>query len=254
MQRAMAIAVIAGGCGRIAFEPLIAGDLDCQATPAGHDEDGDGIDDACDGCPHVFDPDQLDGDGDHVGDACDPNPGIPGERIVFFDPFVSVRPEWAFAGAPFVIADDSLSVDSRGEGFIADRAGAAANDVFAYAGHIGAGNTRQHQLTIVAHDGPELYYCELTSDTGAIVRFGFTFSFDNVTYNAMTVPAQGPLEHGDFSLQMRHTPPTVACTTGWPAQQQEVTSDLPNIVPSATGFVLQGIEVRVDYFIQIHTD
>ncbi len=39
--------------------------------PADDDPDGDGVPSADDGCPHSFDPDQLDLDADLVGDACD---------------------------------------------------------------------------------------------------------------------------------------------------------------------------------------
>ncbi len=38
---------------------------------SGDDADGDGIPDAADNCPGVFNPDQADGDGDGIGDACD---------------------------------------------------------------------------------------------------------------------------------------------------------------------------------------
>jgi len=40
-------------------------------TPIGHDEDGDGRDDACDNCPTYFNEDQADTDGDGLGDACE---------------------------------------------------------------------------------------------------------------------------------------------------------------------------------------
>ena len=39
-----------------------------------NDSDGDGLDDAIDLCPNVWDPIQSDHDGDRVGDACDPCP------------------------------------------------------------------------------------------------------------------------------------------------------------------------------------
>lgn len=44
------------------------------------DRDGDGIADAIDNCPDIFNPGQADFDGDGIGDACDPdddNDGIP---------------------------------------------------------------------------------------------------------------------------------------------------------------------------------
>jgi hypothetical protein len=58
------------------------------------DEDHDEVGDVCDNCPQVYNKDQFDdGDattgtgGDGVGDACDPNPGLPGDVLVFFEPF-----------------------------------------------------------------------------------------------------------------------------------------------------------------------
>lgn len=38
------------------------------------DADGDGVEDAVDNCPLVFNPDQTDSDGDGIGDACDSLP------------------------------------------------------------------------------------------------------------------------------------------------------------------------------------
>lgn len=59
----------------------------CALAVTPHDEDGDGIDDACDVCPNVSDPAQADSDGDKVGDACDPAPAIAKQRVWFFDSF-----------------------------------------------------------------------------------------------------------------------------------------------------------------------
>lgn len=49
------------------------------------DEDSDGVGDVCDPCPPFAD--NTDGDGDGVGDECDPNPSVPGNKIVAFDGF-----------------------------------------------------------------------------------------------------------------------------------------------------------------------
>ena len=72
---AVAAALAVAACGRIDFDPL-AGALD-------HDEDGDGILDRDDPCPHVAG-DLADRDGDGVGDACDPNPSVPTESFLLF--------------------------------------------------------------------------------------------------------------------------------------------------------------------------
>jgi len=60
-------------------EPRVSGDAGAA------DADADGIDDAGDLCPHVFDPEQRDEDGDGVGNACDPRvwePGTEGDSQV----------------------------------------------------------------------------------------------------------------------------------------------------------------------------
>ena len=85
---------IASGCGRREFALLSDSAMSsdalitfCRAAVAPHDEDGDGIDDACDLCPQLADPAQADSDGDKIGDGCDPAPAAAKQRFVFFDPF-----------------------------------------------------------------------------------------------------------------------------------------------------------------------
>ena len=77
------VLLIAGGCGRLAFDPYTSG---------GHDEDSDRVADVDDVCPFLADPSQADADGDGVGDACDPNPATPSERIALFFPFTPDDP------------------------------------------------------------------------------------------------------------------------------------------------------------------
>lgn len=91
---------------------------------AAHDEDGDGVADALDDCPHVADPDQADrgeravgAAADGVGDACDPEPAVPGDRIALFDPMIALP-----ATAPGAVVDGDAVRIERGGAVVLDTA------------------------------------------------------------------------------------------------------------------------------------
>ena len=82
-----AIWIALAGCGRYHFANLPDGATDATRDTVdaltGHDEDGDGIPDSIDPCPHLAG-DATDTDGDGVGDACDPEPTLPNEHWILF--------------------------------------------------------------------------------------------------------------------------------------------------------------------------
>lgn len=113
------------GCGRFGFDDGsdlprddaargdVATDVPTDVVPLGHDEDGDGVRDVDDTCPHLAVA-QSDGDGDGVGDACDPNPALGGDAIALFatmspgdQPF-TIRP---FTDGTFTQLPDALRFD-----------------------------------------------------------------------------------------------------------------------------------------------
>lgn len=97
----LAVLVLVAGCGRVAFDARTdaatdAAGFDARICVANdpNDEDGDGLSDTCDPCPHEPSGLAEDTDNDGVGDACDPEIENPRQRIRFFDGFNADLPEW----------------------------------------------------------------------------------------------------------------------------------------------------------------
>jgi hypothetical protein len=85
--------------------------VDASCDTDAHDEDGDGLIDACDNCPHQFNPGQENNDGDGVGDQCDPRPTLGGDRIALFFGFDAMPPGMQFEpanGGQWVVTGDQL--------------------------------------------------------------------------------------------------------------------------------------------------
>jgi hypothetical protein len=87
----------------------------CTMTADPHDEDGDGIVDACDNCPAVANANQADvteinvrAFADGVGDACDPRPGVGGDDLRAFYSFASDAQATAWTGTGWSISGDEL--------------------------------------------------------------------------------------------------------------------------------------------------
>jgi hypothetical protein len=95
---------------------------DCQSYNyagcyAGHDEDGDGLDDNCDNCPTVHNLGQNDSDGDGLGDACEsPTGGTVLSHVVTFDPFLNNAGSWSSYGGTWTWGVDLLTGNATGGG------------------------------------------------------------------------------------------------------------------------------------------
>jgi hypothetical protein len=251
------IVVVIPGCGRLGFDAMASGDaptLDATlcAAPAGHDEDGDGIDDACDGCPHIADPAQPDADGDGVDDACDPHPGLV-DHIAFFDPFVSQRPEWSFSGFTPTYANDQILDDARGGNNSMILTVVPTNDRFEVGGHLGAAATMARQVAVVVDgSGADYYYCELF-DAGN-PTFALSY-YDGTNYVHVDASGAQSLHDGDFRIAMSTDYPNAGCSTTWPATSAEVSGVIPiSVSPVKIEVLLEQLDAQLDYFIQIHTE
>jgi hypothetical protein len=71
------------GCDRVFALIPVEEVAEDACAKVGHDEDGDGLDDACDPCPFNID-NTIDTDGDGIAFACDPDPGNANRVVAFY--------------------------------------------------------------------------------------------------------------------------------------------------------------------------
>jgi len=246
----------ATGCGRLAFDSHspFTSDGATSEIPAGHDEDGDGVADGSDGCPHIADSTQPDRDGDEVDDACDPNPDTPGDAIITFEPFTAMSGPFNVAGATPTFDGESMHVDARMAAFTATLTVTPTHDVLQIGGSVGQANpSGLRQITVEARGPQGRYYCELVD--GAVVRLSLTYTLDEVSFPAVaSAPVQGPVANGAFVLQMATAPPAADCAARWGGTDYTAGGSVPGgITPTSIALTTQYLELTIDYFIEIRS-
>lgn len=213
-----------------------------------HDEDGDGVDDLVDGCPHLANPEQLDGDGDGVDDPCDREPAIPRQVLTAFhpmtpglDPFESGQADWtrladawAYAGPvaglvlPIPIGNTDVWLDYDLVELLPDQA---------------------HQLTIreldpgaTTHSYVE-FYESLSGPMAANVIF---FDGTNYQLEGSTPIGEDPVGRVSFHLQAATAPGVFAATFEWETGRADVDADLPTFdgAPKIR-FAARGVSVEL---------
>jgi N-acetylneuraminic acid mutarotase len=124
-------------------------------SPGSLDVDGDGVDDACDDCPEVANPDQADSDGDGAGDACD-NCRLTANRAQFDRDLDGYGD--ACDICPAVPDEDQADGDGDGTGDACDNCVATSNSDQADANRDGSGDACQPSLILhgIVQDGGEV--------------------------------------------------------------------------------------------------
>lgn len=203
MRLALVVLVLVAAC-RVNFDDI----TDREGDNGPHDEDGDGIDDFLDNCPHVAG-DASDVDGDGVGDWCDPEPTNPRQRWTLFDPLISgsgfsiVSGAWDETGDALHYGSISGFGQLRRElvfehGVLEIAADIVSRDA----------ETTQHQVTLAILESPtQPYYYVEAYDPGGM-GYAAVSKFNGAQFTPVAqVGLVGGVDPGVLRLQLAVSPP-----------------------------------------------
>jgi hypothetical protein len=263
-MRGVVLVMLLGACGRFSFDE--SGDHDAATsadsradarpcTPTNHDEDADGIDDACDVCPHVPDPEQADTDGDLVGDLCDPEPSVARQQLVMFDPFVTLDTQrWSFDHDEHV-TNDELILDAVGSGKEIYQPYALAQDWFIIGATAGAAGSGTNLVALIADQfGGDQFYCEIFDDgVKATTMFTYTTNITNFSHDGVA-PWTTQLNAGGGNFEFLLTTTTARCRSSWRGDVKLVEGTRPTaITPTRMMIYVENVSLHVKWFVQIRT-
>jgi len=246
------IALLVGlaACGRLDFAEHVDASDAARDTPTatGHDEDGDGIPDSIDPCPHVAIGGMTDTDGDGVGDACDANPTTPSEHWLLF---ATMQPgDTAFDDLSAATQEaDSVRFASDQSPAVTMTLNHARIDLGWTANALLSTASMQHQVAfgIDAAVQPEYYFCELNDNTmglhdAAVVSYDMTNGYVQI---AQMDPGAFHTGAGYTRLD---TGTTMKLETGWTAQIYDVTAATPSYGGGTSiRFAFNGLDVSIRY-------
>ena len=217
---AIALAMVGSGCGRLGFTAASDTGQDAKAVTdaeamdgrqlLGHDEDGDGLPDFADNCPHIANVMQANGDGDQAGDACDSFPTTQ-NTLQFYslvadqdsDPvfeFTGDQGAWAFFD-DFWIANSALNTNLH------IKIPTGSSEIFIGYDVINTiGNAPSKELSVRAElsSTSAYYYGHYDVGGGANARVSNVF-YDGVNYSVlMNASSTGqPFATGPASMSVR---------------------------------------------------
>jgi hypothetical protein len=258
--------LVLGACGRIAFDPLTSGsggdggggggDTPDGTLSTAHDEDGDGIVDADDVCPHMVNPGQADTDGDRVGNGCDPRTSTPGDVIVLFATFESDNP-FVPSNTMWTISGDALRY--AGAGFLTmNYTVTNAPSLVEIGADLGAQVAPVRQISVGLHDGSTNPhgYVEVYDDVN--LQYVASSRFDGSTYLMSMFEALGSGMHpGAFTLGYAFIPGAQAAhaiDAGWGSERYMASALATPVTADELEIDVRGIDIAIRYVILIQSN
>ena len=245
--------VLLAACGRFDFAAR-APDAAAPDAVTGHDEDGDGVPDVIDVCPHVADPDQLDTDGDGIGDACDPEPTNPRQKLALFATLQPDDQPLTLNGTGTWTQDtDSVDFDGNQDGELfytlsaTNIRVAVAVDVLAKTNGSGV----QHQVAVgFEPEVAPVYFGEVTEQPS--VGMADLAEYDGMAYSSPAAQALADGVHvGSISEQITMTggaTPTGAFDAEWPGEPYHLDAATPAYAGGTlVRFIINNLMCRVRY-------
>jgi len=214
---AAVICACLAACGRVDFDPV--------AVPAGgHDEDGDGIPDVRDNCPQLANAGQQDSDGDGVGDACDPQPTVPKQTLLWFDPLtatdpaVQLDPGWTYG------SDELVFDGSKQLGEIDIAIAVVDVDIWVEGDITSAGTSSPQFLVSIGEDQFPYEYGEIYEAEIAITEYDGNVFDDLASTPQATMTHAGAVElHYSANAESG----ALAWHAGWPGEPYALQAAMP---------------------------
>ncbi|HEY4058948.1 MAG TPA: hypothetical protein VGM39_20175 [Kofleriaceae bacterium] len=230
---------------------------DDAAVLANHDEDGDGLDDAIDPCPHIFG-DASDADEDGVGDACDPDPQVGNEKWIAFYPMTpGTSPLVGDPAFPVAEeADDIRYTHDFGQGFdiTVPNVSLRFEEGFEILGLVGTG---QHVISSgIDGAGKPYYFAELDRNDPSLGAHVVSYDATNgyVTLSDKPMPAFHT-GTGHFRYDaITGSAPRYTTEMGWDGELYAPAASTPGFLGGTDlKIVYAGMDIRIRYIALIQT-